>query len=245
MALPLSYNVRSVRVRWQVSLLAVIGIALVVAVFVALMAMRTGFTLALRATGAPGNAMVVQRGSASELTSWVPLEHRNKILADPRLATGADGRALGSPELVIVSNMPRRTDGLPAYVTIRAVTARAFELRGDIKIEQGRRFAPGLDEVMVGTGIASRIRGLELGSTISIQRHDWKIVGLFSSEGNAHESEIWGDLSTMAAPFKQEGGSSSPGRPPQGPRGPRELRRLDPAGCRDAARGHRRAPILR
>jgi putative ABC transport system permease protein len=209
MALPISYNVRNVRMRWQVSLLAVVGIGLVVAVFVALMAMRTGFTLALRATGVPGNAMVVQRGSASELTSWVPLAHRNKILADPRVATGADGRALASPELVIVGSMPRRTDGVSTYVTIRAVTAKAFEVRGHITIEEGRRFAPGMDEVMVGTGIASRIQGLELGSTISIQRRDWKIVGVFSSQGNAHESEIWGDLSAMAGPFKQEGGSSS------------------------------------
>ena len=34
MALPLSYNVRNVRSRWQVTLLAVSGIALVVAVFI-------------------------------------------------------------------------------------------------------------------------------------------------------------------------------------------------------------------
>src|SRR5258706_9645274 len=112
MALPLSYNVRNVHTRWQVTLLALFGIGLVVAVFAALMAMRTGFEYALRATGLPTNAMVVQRGSNSELTSWVPLDQRNKIVVDARVATAPDGRPLASPEIVVVGSMPRRTDGV-------------------------------------------------------------------------------------------------------------------------------------
>ncbi len=209
MALPLSYNVRNVRTRWQVSLLAVIGIGLVVTVFVALMAMRTGFTMALRSTGVPENAMVVQRGSASELTSWVPLDHRNKIVVDPRIAVASDGRPLASPEIVIVGAMPRRSDGLQTNVTIRAVTPKAFEVRGGIEIEQGRNFQPGIDEIIVGQRIADRIRGLDLGATIPIQKHHWKIVGIFTSRGGAFESEIWGDFDAMAGPFRRQGGSNS------------------------------------
>ncbi len=209
MALPLSYNVRNVRTRWQVSLLAVVGIGLVVTVFVGLMAMRTGFRLALRSTGLPENALVVQRGSASELTSWVPLDHRNKIVVDPRVAVAGDGRPLASPEIVIVSNMPRRADGAPTNVTVRGVSAKTFEVRGGVKIKEGRNLTPGLDEVIVGERIAERIRGLDLGATIPIQRHDWKIVGIFSSRGGAFESEIWGDLDTMAQPFRRTGGSNS------------------------------------
>jgi putative ABC transport system permease protein len=209
MALPFSYNVRNVRTRWQVSLLAVIGIGLVVAVFVALVAMRTGFQYALRSTGIPENAMVVQRGSASELTSWVPLDHRNKILADSRVAIGADGKALASPEIVVVGNMPRRTDGTPTNVTIRGVTPKAFDVRGGIEIVRGTRFTPGLYELVVGERIAARIRGLDLGESIPIERHQWKIVGIFSSRGGAFESEIWGDLDTMAEPLRRTGGSNA------------------------------------
>ena len=185
MPLPISYNVRNVRTRWKVSLLAVIGIGLVVTVFVALMAMRTGFTLALRSTGMPGNAMVVQRGSASELTSWVPLDHRNKIVVDPRVAVGPDGRPMASPEIVVVGAMPRRRDGAQTNVTIRGVTPKAFEVRGGIDVKEGRTFQPGLDEIIVGERIANRIRGLDLGATIPIQRHQWKIVGIFTSRGGA------------------------------------------------------------
>jgi putative ABC transport system permease protein len=209
LALPISYNVRNVRTRWQVSLLAVIGIGLVVTVFVALMAMRTGFTLALRSTGVPDNAMVVQRGSASELTSWVPLDHRNKVVVDPRVAVGSDGRPMASPEIVIVGAMPRRSDGLQTNVTIRGVTPKAFEVRGGIEIVQGRNFQPGLDEIIVGKRISDRIRGLDLGATVPIQRHQWKIVGVFTSRGGAFESEIWGDLDAMAGPFRRQGGSNA------------------------------------
>jgi putative ABC transport system permease protein len=209
MALPFSYNLRNVRARWEVSLLAVIGIGLVVAVFVALVAMRTGFQYALRSTGIPENAMVVQRGSASELTSWVPLDHRNKVLADPRVALGPDGKALASPEIVVIGSWPRRTDGTETNVTIRAVTSRAFDVRGGIQMVQGRRFTPGLYEIIVGERIAARIRGFDLGKSIPIERHQWKIVGIFASRGGAFESEIWGDLSTMAEPLHRNGGSNS------------------------------------
>jgi putative ABC transport system permease protein len=173
------------------------------------MAMRTGFTLALRSTGVAENAMVVQRGSASELTSWVPLDHRNKIVVDSRVAVGADGRPMASPEIVVVGAMPRRSDGLQTNVTIRGVTPKAFEVRGGIEIVQGRPFQPGLDELIVGKRIADRIRGLDLGATIPIQRHQWKIVGIFTSRGGAFESEIWGDLDAMAGPFRRQGGSNA------------------------------------
>jgi putative ABC transport system permease protein len=61
MALPISYNVRNLRVRWQVTLLAIIGIALVVGVFVVLGAMAAGFRIALRSTGRTDNVIVLQK----------------------------------------------------------------------------------------------------------------------------------------------------------------------------------------
>jgi putative ABC transport system permease protein len=209
MALPISYNARNVKTRWRVSLLAVIGIALVVAVFVILLAMRAGFAYSLRSTGDPSNAMVVQRGSGSELTSWVPLDHRRKIVVDPRIAAGKDGTPMASPEIVIVGNMPRRADGAPTNVTIRGVTAKAFDVRTSVRIVEGRMFQPGLYEVIVGERIAKRMAGLDLDASIPIQRHGWKIVGIFRADGSAFESEIWGDLDTMAEPFHRSGGSNS------------------------------------
>jgi len=207
-ALPLSYNIRNVRNRWQVTLLAVSGIALVVAVFAVLMSMSEGFRSALKATGSAQNAMVVQRGSGSELTSWIPIDQKNMIMAHDVVARGADGAALVSPEIVVVTMKPK-ADGEPTNVTIRGVTLKGQEVRGGIKIVSGRNYAPGLDEVIVGEKIATRVQGLSLGSVVKLQKRDWKVVGVFSSRGGAFESEIWGDHDVISQAFERTGGSNA------------------------------------
>jgi len=209
MALPLYYNVRNVRVRWQLTLLAIGGIALVVAVFAVLMSMSAGFEAALRSTGRLDNAIVVQRGSGSELTSEVPLADRNMIVVDDRVARDGQGRPLASWELVVVVGLPRASDGQPANVTLRAVTPRAFEVRGGITVVEGRTFTPGLDEVIVGRKLTSRIKGLELGGNVKYQQKLFRIVGFFESTGGAFESEVWGDYDTFAAIFQRGAGSNS------------------------------------
>ena len=209
MALPLYYNLRNVRVRWQVTLLAVSGIALVVAVFAVLMSMSEGFRAALKSTGRTDNAIVVQRGSNSELTSGVPLDQRNMIMVDDRVVRGSDGQPLASWELVVVVSLPKATDGSPTNVTLRAVPPRAFEVRGGIKVVEGRSFTPGLDEVIVGRKLTERIRGLHLGGTVKYQQRQLPIVGVFESQGGAFESEIWGDYDTFGAIFQRGSGSNS------------------------------------
>jgi putative ABC transport system permease protein len=209
MALPLSYNLRSLRVRWPVTVLALAGIALVVAVLVTLLAMANGFRYALRATGRADNAMVVQRGSASELSSWIPLEQARIVEALGHVARDAQGEPLSSPEIVIVTNMTRRTDGSPTNVTIRAVTPRAFQVRGEVTIRQGRPFQPGLAEVVVGRRIAERVGGLALGQVVRVHRREFTVVGIFESGGSAFESEVWGDAAVMAPAFRREGGLSA------------------------------------
>jgi ABC-type lipoprotein release transport system permease subunit len=209
MALPLYYNVRNVRVRWQVTLLAIGGIALVVAAFAVLMSMSEGFKAALRATGRTDNAMIVQRGSGSELTSGVPLEARNQIVVDQRIARGADGQPLASPEWVVVIGLPKKRSLEPINVTLRAVPPRAFAVRGDIKIVEGRTFKPGLDEVIVGRKLLDRIEGLGLGQPVKYQRKQFQIVGIFEADGNAFESEVWGDFDVLGAVFQRGSGSNS------------------------------------
>jgi putative ABC transport system permease protein len=205
MALPLSYNVRNVRQRWQVTLLAIFGIALVVTVFVFLTAMSSGFRLALRATGRTDNAIIVQRGSNSELTSGIDRGKASVFMVDSRIARGTDGQPQASGEILIVANLKRKADGADVNVSVRGVTPKAMEVRSGIKVVQGRPLTPGLDEVIVGERAADRF-GLAIGSFVKIQKRDWKIVGIFTAEGSGFESEIWGDLNVMAGPMRREGG---------------------------------------
>lgn len=209
MALPLSYNIQNVRARWQVTLLAVCGIALVVAVFAVLMSMSEGFRSALRATGRTDNAIIVQRGSASELTSAVPLADRNQIIADDRVARDAQGQPLASWEWVVVVGLPKISDGVPTNVTLRAVTPRAFDVRSGIEIVEGRNFTPALDEVIVGKGLVGRIEGMRVGGTVKYQQKQFRIVGIFESSGGSFESEIWGDFDVFGALFQRGAGSNS------------------------------------
>ena len=208
MAVPLSYNIRNVRQRWQVTLLAIIGIAMVVAVFAVIMSMSEGFRLALRATGRDDNAIIVQRGSGSELTSGVPIDQRNLIIVDERVARGQDGQPLMSPEWVVVLNLPKQ-DGQPTNVTLRAVTQKAFEVRGGVEIVGGRTFAPGLDEVIVGRKLVDRLQDVGLGKRVKYQRKEFNVVGVFASQGGAFESEIWGDFDVLGQEFQRGAGSNS------------------------------------
>jgi putative ABC transport system permease protein len=209
MALPIGYNFRNIKERWKTSALAIGGIALVVTVFVTLLSMATGFRTALRSTGRVDNAIVVQQGSISELTSWFSREHANKIMADSRIARSADGRPLASCEVVVINSVPRRTDGLPTNVTLRAVTPIAFDVRGGIKIVEGRKFQPGLYEIIVGQRIRERVRGLDLGSTMKFQNTNWKVVGIFAAEGGSFESEAWADYTAFEPVVRRGGGCES------------------------------------
>jgi putative ABC transport system permease protein len=209
MALPLSYNVRNLRQRWKVTLLAVFGIGLVVAVFVTLMAMENGFRLALRSTGSPLNGIVTQRGSTSELTSWIAIADADVIAVDPHVARDSSGKPLASCEVVILANKPRRSDHQPANITMRGVQPAVFHVRNNVKIVEGRNFTPGLYEAIVGKKIADRVSGLDIGDTISVQKHDFKVVGLFTAEGSSFESEIWGDYDAMGPAIGRNGGCSS------------------------------------
>jgi putative ABC transport system permease protein len=172
------------------------------------MAMSEGFATALRSTGRKDNAIVVQRGSGSELTSGVPIDQRNLIIVDERVARGQDGQPLMSPEWVVVLNLPKK-DGQPTNVTLRAVTQKAFEVRGGVELVSGRTFTPGLDEVIVGRKLVDRLQDVGLGKKVKYQRKEFGVVGVFASQGGAFESEIWGDFDVLGQEFQRGAGSNS------------------------------------
>jgi putative ABC transport system permease protein len=209
MALPLSYNVRNLRSRWKVTLLAIGGIALVVAALVVILSMARGFRIALSSTGSDNNAIITQRGSMSELSSWIDIGNANLIAVDPRIARGADGKPLASCEVVVITTRPKKGSNIPFNITFRGVSPNAFKVRNAIRIVEGRSFTPGLFEVIVGRKIADRVEGLDVGSTVNIQRKNWKVVGKFAADDSSFESEIWGDYDAMAPAIGRNGGCES------------------------------------
>jgi putative ABC transport system permease protein len=209
MALPISYNIRNVRERWTVALLAIGGIALVVAVFVVLTSMSQGFATALRGTGRDDNAMIVSRGSNSEMTSRIEIDQRSAIIDQAQPALAANGQPMASWEWVAVMALPRKADGKRTNVVLRSVTPQAFLVRTGIRFIAGRNFTPGLEEIIVGRRIMDRVEGLELGGTLKYRRKQLRIVGIFESEGAAFESEVWGDYEVLRSSFRRGAGSNS------------------------------------
>jgi len=209
MALPIAYSFRSLMVRWKSTLLAMLGIGLVVAVFVGLLSMASGFRLALHASGSTGNGIVLQKGAMSELGSSFSKAAGDWVADDPRIAHGRDGAPLVSPELVAVVALPNRNDGELRNIGIRGVTPAVFNVRNRVTIVEGRRAQPGLFEIMAGRQAQNRIRGLDVGSRISLMKREFEVVGVFSDEGGSFESEIWGNFDAMASAFNRPGTENS------------------------------------
>jgi len=185
----------------------VIGIAGVVAVLVALLAMGDGLRATLQQTGSDDTAIVLRGGSGAETNSVLSRDDITVIEGAPGVAKDAQGKPITSAELVVVANIPKKGDpATDTNVTIRGVGDGAWTVWSNAKIVAGRKFTPGLRELDVGLGAQRQFAGLDLGKQLRLGGQDWTIVGVFAS-GDAHESELWGDAKSVASAYRR--GSSA------------------------------------
>jgi putative ABC transport system permease protein len=195
MKIPFVYNLRSVTQRPVSTALTALGIGLVVAVFVAMLALANGFVAALVKTGSADNVLLLRKGADSELSSSIPRDAISVITSSPHIAIGADGKPLVSPETYIVINI-RRTGGGEfdvANVVARGVSDKAWEVRRNVKIVEGRRFASGQSEICVGSKLNGRFANVGVGDVLRFSNRDWRVVCRFTADGSSFESEIWGE----------------------------------------------------
>jgi putative ABC transport system permease protein len=201
-AIPVIYNFRSVKARWTSAIVAVLGIAGTVGVFVAMLSLARGFKATLVSSGSADNAMVMRAGATSEMTGGVGID-AVKILQDaPGIARGADG-PLVTPEVVLIAPIPLISTGTDANVQIRGVSKNVLQIRNRVKIIEGRMFQPGLDEVIVGKNANKSYSGLTLGNTISLGNVRWKVVGIFDAGGTAFDSEVWTDAHLLGPAYNR------------------------------------------
>ena len=215
MRIPLVYNIRSVMQRPVSTALTALGIGLVVAVFVAMLALANGFIVALSKTGAADNVLIMRRGADSELSSGIPRDQISIISAFPHVAAGADGRPLVSPASYLIINIPRAgADSIGcvgdtcqasvANVVVRGVNDRAWDVRRNVRVAAGRRFASGQSEICVGAKLVGRFANVRVGETLRFANRDWKVVCNFTAGGSAFESEIWGENEQFMSVFRRE-----------------------------------------
>lgn len=200
-------NLKSIPQRLGASLVIVIGIAGVVGVLVAMLSMSTGLNKTLTATGDPNRAIVLRGGSNGELASFLDRSAATLIKQDPAIARHSDQLPLASGELIVITEVPRKGQNSGANVSLRGIEAKGLTVRPELKLIEGRRFKPGLREIIVGKGAYTQFDGLQVGSKLKFRGSYWDVVGVFET-GDAHDSELWADLDTVQSAFGRSGVSS-------------------------------------
>jgi putative ABC transport system permease protein len=195
-SVPISYNLRSIKARWTSAIVAVLGIAGTVGVFVAMLSLANGFKATLVASGSPGNALVMRAGSPSEMMGGVTLDSVRVVQDAPGVARDASG-PLVTQEVVGVMPFPLISTGTDANVQVRGVSSNVLSIRTFAKITDGRMFRPGLSEIVVGRNASKTYAGLTLGNTIRFGGGHWQVVGIFDTGGSAFDSEIWCDAKIL------------------------------------------------
>src|SRR5258708_10842075 len=102
-------------------------------------------------------------------------------------------------------DLPRKGESNPNNVPFRGVQRAAFTIRDEARLLEGRRFEPGVREVMVGRKAAGQFAGLAVGSRIAFRDSDWTVVGVFGGGGDGHESGIWADGEGAMSAFRRSG----------------------------------------
>ncbi len=210
MKIPLSYSFRSLWTRRLTTSLTIVGVALVVFVFAAVLMLANGVRDTLVATGSDDNAIVLRKSAESETLSSITLDEADIIATQPEVAMGSDGKPLVTKEVLTIINMKKHGAGPSdlSNVTVRGVSPDGVLLRPQVKITAGRMFNFGASELIIGNETAGRFEGTSIGESIKFAGREWKIVGQFDAGRSGFASNIWGDKDQIMQAFNRQAFSS-------------------------------------
>jgi putative ABC transport system permease protein len=209
MAIPISYNIRNLKLRKGLTIMTALGIALTVTTAVFLMALLAGLQKAFVSSGDPLNVLVMRKGSAAELSGGFQGELFNTLKTLPGIAKDAQGEPIASGEWVVVAVLPRKDGTGEVNVSVRGIMPAGLTLRPKAKLVEGRWFSPGQREIVVGKSIHDRFAGANVNDSLDFAKGQWKVVGVYDSGGTAYDSELWGDFNQISADFDRQGGMGS------------------------------------
>ncbi len=202
MKIPFKYTLRNFKTRKLTSAITIAGIAMVVFVFAAVLMMAYGIQKTLVSTGSPDNIKIVRKAANGEISSIISGDTQGIIKSLPYIAKKADGTPVISTEPVVIINLEKANGGV-SNITVRGVSSTVKELRPQVKITDGRMFNWGVRELIVGQSIAKQFKGAQIGSQVKFAGDNWKIVGIFSTDGSGFDSEMWGDEVQLLGAFNR------------------------------------------
>ncbi len=202
MKIPFKYTIKNFTSRKLTTFITIFGVALVVFVFTAVLMMAYGIQKTLIATGQPDNVIVTRKAATGEISSLVDGETQDVIRTLPHIAVDNNGKQIISKEPVVIINLEKFGGGM-SNVTVRGVSDVVLELRPNVKIIEGRMFSFGLRELIVGSGVTGKFKGAAMGDEVKFAGDQWKIVGVFDSDGSGFDSEMWGDSQQLLNAFNR------------------------------------------
>ena len=195
-------NLRTLRQRLSSSLVAIVGIAGVVAVFVAVLSMAEGFRQTMATTGSPDTAVVMRSGADSEMVSILSRDDVRIIGDAPGVRRNVSGPMV-SGELFVIVDLPKRSTNTTANVPLRGVSATAFDVRKKVTLTSGRMFLTGRNELIAGRSAAPQFGGVAVGRTLKFGQNVWTVVGIFDTGGTVSDSELWCDAAVLAPAYQR------------------------------------------
>lgn len=204
MSIPLTYNLRNLRVRWRLTAATALGIGLVVAVFIMVMALAQGLKATYVSTGDPRNLLVLRKGSTAESNSQITRGEVTRMRYQEGIARDAQGNPLVSAEIILLIYLDRIDGSGGANVLVRGMKAAGLALRPQVRMVEGRMLRPGLHECVVSRRIADRFANCRVGQSFRAGATEWRVVGIFDAARTAYESEIWIDADEARAVFHRD-----------------------------------------
>jgi len=195
-------GIRTIPQRLGASVVALVGIAGVVVVFVSVLSIGEGFRAALVDAGSPGRAIVMRNGSESEMTSGLTGPETDIVKQAPGLAE-ENHRPLASAEMYVIVDLNKRSTGTPANVPVRGIEPESLKIRNEATIVDGRALQFGTNEAIVGRSAVRQFAGVDLGSEYDSKQLKLKIVGVFTANGSVAESEIWCDVRVLQGAYRR------------------------------------------
>lgn len=195
-------NVLNLPSRLASSSVIVVGVAGVVAVLLGLLSMAAGFSSALQGIGQPDRAIIMREGTSSEMNGNLQPAQRAAIRA-------MEGVVYASGESYVVAAVNKKGTDIVANLPVRGLEADGFLLRPEFELVAGRTFEAGRAEIIAGVKAVQQFSGLEIGDTLSVRGQVWEVVGHFSANNTAYETEIWADLANVQSAFRRGGTSST------------------------------------
>jgi putative ABC transport system permease protein len=202
-AVPLSYSIRNLWTRRLTTVLTASGMALVVFVFASILMLAQGLQKSLVETGSFENAVIIRKGSGSEVQSGIDRSQASVLEMQPEVAIGPDGHRLLAKEVVVLITLPKRGSNTASNVTIRGIGDSSLALRPQVKVIEGRMPKPGSSEIVAGQNIAKRFKGGGINETLRFGTRDWTVVGIFDAGNTGFSSEIWGDADQLMQAFRR------------------------------------------